>query len=156
MNQTAPTVYLSSDHAGVELRLAIAEHLVAGGYDVKDIGPQAGDSVDYPDYGARLANAMRDDPQSRGVAVCGSGIGISIAANRFPWVRAALVGDATAARLCRQHNDANVIALGQRLTGIAVALDCVDGFMETEFEGGRHARRVAKLSQPDDIAQRSS
>lgn len=152
MKQTTPTVYLSSDHAGVELRLAIGEHLVAGGFEVKDIGPQVGESVDYPDFGARLANAMRDDPHSRGVAVCGSGIGISIAANRFSWVRAALVGDATAARLCRQHNDANVLALGQRLTGIAVALDCVDSFMETEFEGGRHARRVAKLSQPDGTA----
>ncbi len=152
MGQVAPTVYLSSDHAGVELRLAIGEHLVAGGFDVKDLGPGVGDSVDYPDYGAKLAQAMREDPQARGVAVCGSGIGISIAANRFPWVRAALVGDTTAARLCRQHNDANVIALGQRLTGIPVALDCVDSFMETEFEGGSHARRVAKLSQPDDMA----
>lgn len=152
MDQSVKTVYLSSDHAGVELRLAIGEHLAAGGYQVKDLGPAVGDSVDYPDYGAKLAHAMREDPQARGVAVCGSGIGISIAANRFSWVRAALVGDATAARLCRQHNDANVIALGQRLTGVAVALDCVDSFMETEFEGGRHARRVAKLSEPGATA----
>lgn len=152
MDQSVKTVYLSSDHAGVELRLAIGDHLMACGYQVKDLGPAVGDSVDYPDYGAKLAHAMREDPQARGVAVCGSGIGISIAANRFSWVRAALVGDATAARLCRQHNDANVIALGQRLTGVAVALDCVDSFMETEFEGGRHARRVAKLSEPGATA----
>ena len=152
MGQAAPTVYLSSDHAGAKLRLAVGDHLAARGFEVKDLGPDIGDSVDYPDYAAKLAQALREDPQARGVAVCGSGIGISIAANRFPWVRAALVHDATAARLSRQHNDANVIALGQRLTGIAVALDCVDSFMETEFEGGRHARRVAKLSQPDDMA----
>ena len=151
MGQAAPTVYLSSDHAGAELRLAVGDHLAARGFEVKDLGPDIGDSVDYPDYAAKLAQALREDPQARGVAVCGSGIGISIAANRFPWVRAALVHDATAARLSRQHNDANVIALGQRMTGIAVALDCVDSFMETEFEGGRHTRRVAKLSQPDDM-----
>ncbi len=90
---------------------------------------------------------MQDDPASRGVAICGSGIGISIAVNRFEWVRAALVGEATAARLCREHNDANVLALGQRLTGIAVALDCVDAFMTTPFEGGRHERRVVKLGK---------
>ena len=151
MGQAAPTVYLSSDHAGAELRLAVGDHLAARGFEVKDLGPDIGDSVDYPDYAAKLAQALREDPQARGVAVCGSGIGISIAANRFPWVRAALVHDATAARLSRQHNDANVIALGQRLTGMAVALDCVDSFMETEFEGGRHTRRVAKLSQLDDM-----
>ena len=151
MGQAAPTVYLSSDHAGAGLRLAIGEHLAARGFEVKDLGPDIGDSVDYPDYAAKLAQALREDTQARGVAVCGSGIGISIAANRFPWVRAALVHDATAARLSRQHNDANVIALGQRLTGMAVALDCVDSFMETEFEGGRHTRRVVKLSQPDDM-----
>ena len=151
MGQAAPTVYLRSDHAGAGLRLAIGEHLAARGFEVKDLGPDIGDSVDYPDYAAKLAQALREDTQARGVAVCGSGIGISIAANRFPWVRAALVHDATAARLSRQHNDANVIALGQRLTGMAVALDCVDSFMETEFEGGRHTCRVAKLSQPDDM-----
>jgi ribose 5-phosphate isomerase B len=151
MGQAAPTVYLSSDHAGAELRLAVGDHLAARGFEVKDLGPDIGDSVDYPDYAAKLAQALREDPQARGVAVCGSGIGISIAANRFPWVRAALVHDATAARLSRQHNDANVIALGQRLTGMAVALDCVDSFMQTEFEGGRHTPRVAKLSQPDDM-----
>ena len=139
-------VYLSSDHAGLELRQALAAHLRATGLSVEDLGPQTGESVDYPDYGAKLAEAMKNDPDARGIAVCGSGIGISIAVNRFPWVRAALVSDATAARLCREHNDANVLALGQRLTGTAVALDCVDTFMATAFEGGRHASRVGKLS----------
>ena len=139
-------VYLSSDHAGTELRQSLAGHLEAAGYAVQDLGPEEGASVDYPDYGAKLAKAMHGDVTARGIAVCGSGIGISMAVNRFPWMRAALVSDATAARLCREHNDANVLALGQRLTGQAVAIDCVDVFMGTAFEGGRHAARVDKLS----------
>ena len=110
-------VYLSSDHAGIELRQAIAAHLLASGMDIEDLGPEPSQSVDYPDYGARLAEAMKDDPQARGIAICGSGIGISIAVNRFDWIRAALVSEVTSARLCREHNDANVLALGQRLTG---------------------------------------
>ena len=145
-SEAVSKVYLSSDHAGLELRKALAAHLEAAGLAVEDLGPQDGVSVDYPDYGAKLAEAMKDDPHARGIAVCGSGIGISIAVNRFPWVRAALVSDTTAARLCREHNDANVLALGQRLTGRAVALDCVDTFMATAFEGGRHASRVGKLA----------
>ena len=138
-------VYLGSDHAGIELRRAIAAHLLDTSMDIEDVGPAPGHSVDYPDYGARLAQAMKDDPQARGIAICGSGIGISIAVNRFDWMRAALVSEVTSARLCREHNDANVLALGQRLTGIAVALDCVDTFMATAFEGGRHQGRVYKL-----------
>ena len=143
-------VFLSSDHAGIELRKTVASHLEAAGYMVEDLGPDAGMSVDYPDYGAKLARAMRGDAAARGIAVCGSGIGISMAVNRFSWCRAALVGDATAARLCREHNDANVLALGQRLTGQTVAIDCVDAFMATEFEGGRHGGRVEKLSSLGD------
>ena len=143
-------VYLSSDHAGVDLRVAVAAHLESAGYAVQDLGPDQGMSVDYPDYGARLAMAMKDDSAARGMAICGSGIGISIAVNRFPWMRAALVSDATAARLCREHNDANVLALGQRLIGQAVAIDCVDVFMATAFEGGRHMARVDKLSSIGD------
>ena len=143
-------VYLSSDHAGIELRKTVAAHLEAAGYAVEDLGPDAGMSVDYPDYGAKLAQAMRDDTAARGIAVCGSGIGISMAVNRFSWCRAALVGDTTAAKLCRKHNDANVLALGQRLTGQAVAIDCVDAFMATKFEGGRHLARVEKLSSLSD------
>ena len=143
-------VYLSSDHAGIELRKTVASHLEVAGYVVEDLGPDAGMSVDYPDYGAKLARAMRGDAAARGIAVCGSGIGISMAVNRFSWCRAALVGDATAARLCREHNDANVLALGQRLTGQTVAIDCVDAFMATEFEGGRHGGRVEKLSSLGD------
>lgn len=145
---TAPfsQVFLASDHAGTALRAAIAAHLSASGHKVTDLGPDEGQSVDYPDYGEKLAVALRDDPLARGIAICGSGIGISIAVNRFSWARAALVNDPVAARLSREHNDANVLALGERLTETPQALACVDAFLATEFEGGRHQRRVDKLT----------
>jgi ribose 5-phosphate isomerase B len=139
-------IYLVSDHAGCVLRAAVAAHVGAAGYTVHDLGPEAGQSVDYPDYGVKLAEAMASDPNSRGIAVCGSGIGISIAVNRFSWIRGALVNSVEAAALSRQHNDANVLALGERLTDEAVALACVDAFLRTEFEAGRHQRRVDKLT----------
>ncbi len=140
-------IYLSSDHAGIDLRSQVAMHLGLSGYNVRDLGPAAGVSVDYPDYALILAKKLRDDPRARGVAICGSGIGISIALNRFFWVRAALVSDQLAARLCRQHNDANVLALGERLIAPETALECVDVFLQTEFDGGRHRRRVDKLTE---------
>ena len=140
-------IYLSSDHAGIDLRGQVATHLTLSDYKVKDLGPTAGESVDYPDFGAKLAEALRGDRSARGIAICGSGIGISIAVNRFSWARAALVSDPVAARLCRQHNDANVLALGERLIAPETALACVDAFLQTEFEGGRHQRRVDKLTE---------
>ncbi len=140
-------IYLSSDHAGIDLRGRLAQHLTLSGYKVQDLGPVAGETVDYPDFGAKLAEALREDPSARGIAICGSGIGITIAVNRFSWARAALVSDPVAARLCRQHNDANVLALGERLIAPETALACVDAFLETKFEGGRHQRRVDKLKE---------
>ena len=140
-------IYLSSDHAGINLRGRLAPHLALSGYKVRDLGPSAGESVDYPDVGAMLAEALQEDPSARGIAICGSGIGIAIAVNRFSWARAALVSDPVAARLCRQHNDANVLALGERLITPEKALACVDAFLKTEFEGGRHQRRVDKLKE---------
>ncbi len=139
-------VYISSDHAGFVLRKQVEVHLTNSGYKVRDLGPADVVSVDYPDYGAKLAEALRCDPSARGIAICGSGIGISIAVNRFSWVRAALVSNPVAARLCRQHNDANVLALGERLIAKETALACVDEFLQTDFEGGRHQRRVDKLT----------
>ena len=141
-------IYLASDHAGVVLKDQICEQLAKTGYEVRDLGTNGSESVDYPDYAASLAEAMRQDTDAKGILVCGSGIGISIAANRFSHIRAAVVTDVTTARLCRQHNDANVLALGERLTGIATALDCVDAFLTTDFGGGRHQRRVDKLLSP--------
>ena len=141
-------IYLASDHAGTLLKDQICEQLAKIGYEVKDLGANGSESVDYPDFAASLAEAILQDEGAKGILVCGSGIGISIAANRFSHIRAALVTDVTAARLSRQHNDANVLALGERLTGIAIALDCVDAFLTTDFVGGRHQRRVDKLSSP--------
>lgn len=143
-------IYMASDHAGAKLRATLAEKLTEQGHIVHDLGPpDDGTAVDYPDYGQKLAMALKPLRDARGVLVCGSGIGISIAANRFPWVRCALCYDATTARLSRLHNDANVIALGERLIGVTTALDALEAFLATEFEGGRHAGRVEKLGNLD-------
>lgn len=143
------TIVIASDHAGVTLKAALKKELADLGYSVLDLGADGPESVDYPDFGYALARVLREGKARRGVLVCGTGIGISIAANRFPEVRAAPVRDTTDARLARQHNDANVIALGERTTGVEVARDCLRVFLQTEFEGGRHARRVGKLSRPE-------
>ncbi|AWU93352.1 MULTISPECIES: ribose 5-phosphate isomerase B [Azospirillum] len=143
---TVSTVALASDHAGYELKAQIARQLEAAGYTVLDLGTDGPASVDYPDFAAALAAAVTDGRAQRGVLICGSGIGISIAANRHPGIRAALVHDVTTARLSREHNDANVIALGARIIGPEIAKDCVDAFLKAEFEGGeRHSRRIAKM-----------
>lgn len=141
----AETVALASDHAGVELKEILKSELAARGIETLDLGTNSTESVDYPDYGKALAEAVAAGRAGRGVAVCGSGIGISIAANRIPGVRAALCHDSLDARLSRLHNNANVLALGARTTGIDVARDCLAAFLDTEFEGGRHQGRVDKL-----------
>ncbi len=137
---------VGSDHAGIELKAAVAGHLQAAGHDVTDLGTQDASSVDYPDYGAAVGRAVVGGDADLGVAVCGSGIGIAIAANKVPGVRAATVHDATSARLAREHNDANVLCLGQRLIGVQVALDAVDAWLAAGFGGGRHQGRIDKIS----------
>ena len=137
---------IASDHAGYDLKQQIKSYLEKHNYTIKDLGPFNTDSVDYPDYGVKLAMALKDDTAARGIAICGSGIGISIAVNRFSWVRAALVSTAEAASLSRQHNDANVLALGERLIDWPLALTCISVFLDTAFRGGRHQRRVDKLT----------
>ncbi len=139
-------IYLASDHAGTVLRASVAAHLADSGFEVCDLGPDSSEPVDYPDYGMKLAKALEGIADARGIAVCGSGIGISIALNRFFWVRAALVGSVEAATLSRQHNDANVLVLGERMIDQAVAIECVNAFIRTGFEGGRHQLRVDKLT----------
>jgi len=139
-------IYMASDHAGFNLRQTLADLLTEAGHIVHDLGPETDARVDYPDFGEKLAKAMKPFPDSRGILVCGNGIGISIAANRFPWIRAALCHDVTTAVLSRQHNDANVIAFGERLIGETTASDALMAFLETKFEGGRHQGRVQKLS----------
>ena len=138
-------IALGADHAGVNLKNAIARRLEARGLTVTDFGTSTTESVDYPDFAARVATEVAAGHVDRGILVCGSGIGMAIAANRFTGVRAAPVNDVATARLSREHNDANVLALGERLTPPDVALDIVDTFIDTPFAGGRHERRVQKL-----------
>lgn len=141
-------IAIASDHAALALKSALIEHLREGGHAVDDLGPYDENSVDYPDYGYRLAAAIASGAATHGVALCGSGIGISIAVNRHPAARAALVSEPLSAKLAREHNDANVIAMGARLTGIEMAKACLDAFLSTDFGGDRHQRRVDKLSNP--------
>ena len=140
------TIAVASDQAGFDLKEILKQDLQAAGYEVLDLGTNSTASVDYPDFGKAMGEAIASGKAEKGVLVCGSGIGISIAANRNPAVRAVLAHDATSARLSREHNDANVVAFGQRMTGIEVAREALKVFLQTAFEGGRHAGRVAKLS----------
>lgn len=141
-------IAIASDHAAIDLKAALAEWLRAADHDVADLGPDSGASVDYPDYGYKLAAAIADGSAECGIALCGSGIGISIAVNRNPAARCALVSEPLSATLAREHNDANVIAMGARLIGIEMAKACVTAFLATQFGGDRHQRRVDKLTAP--------
>ncbi|TPG10041.1 ribose 5-phosphate isomerase B [Sphingomonas oligophenolica] len=140
-------VAIASDHAAVALKTVLADWLRAAGHDVVDLGADGTASVDYPDYGFAIAEAIADGRADRGVALCGSGIGIAIAANRHPACRCALVAEPLSARLARSHNDANTIAMGARLIGEEMAKACLDAFLTTDFEGGRHQHRVDKLAK---------
>lgn len=140
------TVALASDHAGFALKEELKTEITRLGLDYLDLGTASSDSVDYPDFGRAVADALIEGRADRGVIVCGTGIGISIAANRVNGVRAAVCHDATTARLAREHNDANVLALGARIVGTEVAKDCLHAFLSATFDGGeRHQRRVDKL-----------
>jgi ribose 5-phosphate isomerase B len=140
-------IALAADHAGYVLKDELAAWLREAGHDVSDLGTNGPESVDYPEYGARLANAIANGDAERGIVVCGSGIGISIAVNRNPACRCARVSDPLSAQLAREHNDANVLALGSRLIGSDMAKACAAVFLDTDFAGGRHQRRVDQLSK---------
>ena len=140
-------VALAADHAGFAMKTEIAAWLAETGHEVLDLGTNSAESVDYPEYGAKLARAIATGQAERGVAICGSGIGISIAINREPKCRCARVDDLLSAALAREHNDANVIALGARLIGVDMARACIAAFLGTDFGGGRHQRRVDQLSR---------
>ncbi len=142
------SIAIACDHAGFELKSDLADFLAEKGYQIIDLGTNGPESVDYPDFAHALAAAIQEEKAKKGVLVCGSGIGISIAANRHPEIRAALIHDALGARMCRQHNDANVIVFGGRMIGSETARDCLELFLTTEFEGGRHAGRLEKLALP--------
>lgn len=139
-------VAIANDHAGVTLKEALVPVVRALGFEVTDLGTATTDSVDYPDYGKRVAETVARGDARFGVAICGSGVGISIAANRVAGARCALCYDARVAELARQHNDANILALGARLISEADARTILTTFLTTDFEGGRHAARVAKLA----------
>src|SRR5687768_16092343 len=139
------TIAIAADHAGLDLKSLLLEELRQSGFEVLDLGTNSPDSVDYPDFADSLAGAIKKGRVSRGILVCGTGIGISIAANRHKGVRAALCRDVTDARLAREHNDANVLVLGGRTTGAETAKDCLRSFLSTAFSGGRHVRRVEKM-----------
>ena len=143
------TIAVGSDHAGYSLKQRLATELRTLGHEVLDLGAHDADRVDYPDFGAAVGRAVAGAEADLGVCVCGSGIGIAMAANKVPGVRAAPVHDATSARLARQHNAANVLCLGERLLDPDVASEAVRAWLDAEFEGGRHVGRVAKLAELD-------
>ena len=143
----APRVALASDHAGFILKKELRAALESWGHATVDLGTDGPEPVDYPDFADALAKRLADGAAEFGVLICGTGTGIAMAANRHPHVRAAACHDATSARLARRHNDANVLTVGERLIGVETAKDCLKAFLETSFEGGRHRRRVDKLSR---------
>ena len=144
-------IALGSDHAGFDLKALLAKSLADRGYDTLDLGTDnATDSVDYPDFGAAVGRSVASGECDLGVAVCGTGIGISIAANKVPGVRAAVVHDVTSAHLAREHNHANVLCLGARLTGAAVAVEALEAWLNATPGQGRHVTRVAKLDELDE------
>lgn len=135
-----------SDHAGFALKQALLQHLQDRGVAVTDLGTHAAERCDYPDYGAKVARAVASGQADLGLLVCGTGVGMAIAANKVAGVRAAVVSDTFSARATRQHNNANVLCLGERVVGVGLARDLVDAFLDADFEGGRHADRVAKIT----------
>ena len=149
-----PRIAIGSDHAGFLVKEAIRKYLEGAGYAVDDQGTSSEESVDYPDYGKTVGERVASKQADLGIAVCGSGIGISIAANKVPGIRAALAHDVTTARLAREHNDANVLALGGRMVTAEAAVEMVQTFLTTAYLGGRHQRRVDKITQLERDAHR--
>jgi ribose 5-phosphate isomerase B len=137
--------YIGTDHAGYLIKEDVKKLLKERNCEVIDLGPDSGDRVDYPDFGHKVARAVAADKGSFGIVICGTGIGISISANKIPGVRAALCHDAYTAQMARAHNDSNILAFGQRVVGLGVVESMIDAFISTPFEGGRHALRVAKI-----------
>jgi len=137
--------YIATDHAGYELKAYVKEFVTSLGHEIVDLGPDSAERVDYPDFAKKCAHAVLEDKGSFGILICGTGIGISIAANKVPGIRAALCHDHYTAKLTRQHNDANILCFGERVVGKGVIEDMIEVFASTKFEGGRHAGRVAKI-----------
>ena len=142
-------IALASDHGGFDLKESVIAHLLNTGWEVDDFGPHSGDSVDYPDYGIKLAEAVAEKRVQRGIVICGTGIGMSIVVNRYPGIRGTLCSDLFTAKLCREHNDSNILIMGGRVIGKGLAAEIVNTWLNTPFEGGRHQRRLDKINQID-------
>ena len=139
-------IAIASDHGGFDLKEGIIAVLLNAGWEVDDLGPLNGDSVDYPDYGIKLAEAVAEKRVERGIVICGTGIGMSIVVNRFPGIRGTLCSDVYTAKLCREHNDSNILIMGGRVIGKGLAAEIVNIWLNTPFEGGRHQRRLDKIN----------
>ena len=142
-------IVIASDHGGFSLKVDIVSFLNELGYEVYDIGPKNQNSVDYPDYGIRIAQAVTQNTNSRGIVICGTGIGMSIVVNRFTGIRGTLCSDLYTAKLCREHNDSNILIMGGRVVGYGLAREIVKVWLSTPFEGGRHQKRLDKINQFD-------
>ena len=142
-------IAIASDHGGFDLKESIISHLLNTGWEVDDLGPHSRDSVDYPDYGVKLAEEVAEKKVDRGIVICGTGIGMSIVVNRFPGIRGTLCSDVFTAKLCREHNNSNILVLGGRVIGEGLAAEIVNTWLNTPFEGGRHQRRLDKINQID-------
>ena len=142
-------IAIVSDHGGYDLKNQLIKFLKQLGYEVEDMGPTNNDSVDYPDYGMSLAQVVVEEKVYRGIAICGTGIGMSIVVNRFPGIRGALCSDLYSAKFSREHNDSNVLIMGGRVVGYDLAKEIVRTWLDTSFEGGRHQRRLDKITQLD-------
>jgi ribose 5-phosphate isomerase B len=142
-------IAIASDHGGFELKETVIAHLLSDGWEIDDLGPSNDDSVDYPDYGIKLAEIITNKKVERGIIICGTGVGMSIVVNRFPTIRGTLCSDIYTAKMCRKHNDSNILIMGGRVIGKGLASEIVDTWLNTSFEGGRHQKRLDKINEID-------
>ncbi len=140
-------IAIASDHGGFDLKENIIAYLIKKGLEVDNFGAHSADSVDYPDYGIKLAQAIIDKKFVRGILICGTGVGMSIVVNRFPGIRGTLCSDVYTAKMCREHNDSNILIMGGRVIDVSLAIEILETWLNTEFEGGRHQRRLDKINQ---------
>ncbi|MEC7785631.1 MAG: ribose 5-phosphate isomerase B [Nitrospinota bacterium] len=142
-------IAIASDHGGFDLKKNVISSLQNKGLEIEDLGPSNTDSVDYPDYGIKIAHAILEQRVERGIVICGTGVGMSIVVNRFPGIRGTLCSDVYTAKMCREHNDSNILIMGGRVIGKDLALEIVGIWLKTNFEGGRHQRRLDKINKID-------
>ena len=142
-------IAIASDHGGFDLKESVMGILRDKGFEIDDLGPSSSDSVDYPDYGIKLAQAILEQKVERGIVICGTGVGMSIVVNRFPGIRGTLCSDVYTAKMCREHNDSNILIMGGRVLGKGLAAEIVNIWLNTPFSGGRHQKRLDKIDQID-------